>query len=137
MLSGTDCGLLLLPGALAVALAMNALPRLAILALEVVSLLVTMLATSKTLAVLVPTVPLCFHPSGLGTLASVVFVISITVRLGPRSTHRSRVTPRCRLPVCSIVGLNHCLVPSLLVCNVAQLRYGHALRDGIIFLSTL
>ena len=123
-LSGTACGLLLLLrlGDLAVALAMNALPRLALLALEAVSLLVTMLATSKTLAVLVPTVPLCFHPSGLGTLASVVFVISITVRLGPRSTHRSRVTPRCRLPVCSIVGLNHCLVPSLLVYNVVQLR---------------
>ena len=107
---------------LAVALAMNALPRLTPLAFEAVPLLVTMLATNKTLAVLVPTVPLCFHPSGLGTLASVVFVISITVRLGPRSTHRSRVTPRCRLPVCSIVGLNHCLVPSLLVYNVVQLR---------------
>ena len=92
MLSGTDCGLLLLQlmllllGVLAVALAMNAFPRLALLALGAVPLIVTLLATNKTL-VLVPTVPLCFHSSGLGTLASVVFVSSIALQLGPRSSH--------------------------------------------------
>ena len=82
MLSGTACGLLLLLlllGGLAVALAMNAFPRLALLALGVVPLLVTLLATNETLVVLVPTVPLCFHPSGLGTLASVGFVSSIAL----------------------------------------------------------
>ena len=87
MLSGTACGLLLLLlllmllllGVLAVALAMNVFLRLALLALGAVPLLVTLLATDETLVSLVPTVPLCFHPSGLGTLASVGFVGSITL----------------------------------------------------------
>ena len=83
MLSGTACGLLLLllvvVGVLAVALAMNAFPRLALLALGAVPSLVTLLATNKTLVVLVPTVLLCFHPSGLGTRASVGFVSSIAL----------------------------------------------------------
>ena len=91
MLSGTVCGLLLplllLLGVLAVALALNAFPRLALLALGAVSLLVTLLATNKTLVVVVPTVPLFFHSSGLGTLASVVFVSSLALLLGPRSSH--------------------------------------------------
>ena len=124
MLSGTACGmlllLLLLLGGLAVALAMNAFPRLALLHLGAVPLLVTLLATNKTLVVVVPAVPLCFHPSGLGTLACVVFVSSIALRLGLRSSHRSSVTPLCRLPVCSIVGLNYSLVPSLLVYDFEQ-----------------
>ena len=82
MLCGTACGLLLLLllmlllGVLAVALAMDAFPRLALLALGSVPLLVTLLATNETLLVLVPTGPLCFQPSGLGTLASVGFVSS-------------------------------------------------------------
>ena len=71
--------MLLLLGVLAVALAMNAFPRLALLALGAVPLLVTLLTTNKKLVVLVPTVPLCFHPSGLGTLASVGFVSSIAL----------------------------------------------------------
>ena len=82
MLSGTACGLLLLLvllGGLAVALAMNAFPRLALLALGAVPLLVTLLATNKALDILVPTVPLCFHSSGLGTLASVVFVSNLAL----------------------------------------------------------
>ena len=68
MLSETACGLLLLLvlGGVAVALAMNAFPRLALLALGAVPLLVTLLATNKTLVVVVPVVSLCFHPSGLG-----------------------------------------------------------------------
>ena len=107
--------LLLLLEVLAVALAMNAFLRLALLALGAVPVLVTLLATSKTLVVLVPTVPLCFHPSGLGTLAFAVFVSSIALQLGSRSSYRSSVTLRCPLPACSIVGLNHSLVPSLLV----------------------
>ena len=83
MLSGTACRLLLLllllRGGLTVALAMNALPRLALLAAGAVPLLVTLLAANKTLVVLVLTVPICFHSSGLGTLASVVFVSSIAL----------------------------------------------------------
>ena len=83
MLSGTACGLLLLLllllGVVAVALVMNAFPRPALLALGAVPLLSTLLATNKTLVVLVPTVPLCFHPSGLGILASVGFVSSIAL----------------------------------------------------------
>ena len=82
MLSGIDCGLLLLLlllGGLAVALAVNAFSRLALLALGAVPLLVTLLATNITPVVLVPTVPLCFHPSGLGALASVGFVSSIAL----------------------------------------------------------
>ena len=70
MLSGTACGLLLLLlllGGLAVALAMTTFPRLALLALGAVPLLLTLLTTNKTLVVLVPTVSLCFPPSGLGT----------------------------------------------------------------------
>ena len=67
MLSETACGLLLLLllllGSLAVALAMNAFPRLALLHLGAVPLLVTLLATNKTLVVVVPVVSLCFHPS--------------------------------------------------------------------------
>ena len=71
--------LLLLLGVLAVALAMNAFLRLTVSALGAVLLLVTLLALNKTLVVLVLTVPLCFHSSGLGTLASVVFVRSIAL----------------------------------------------------------
>ena len=96
MLSGTACGLLLLLllllGGLAVALAMNTFPRLALLALGAVPVLVTLLATNETL-VFVPTVPLCFHPSGRGTLASVVFVSSVALKLGPRSSHRYAALP--------------------------------------------
>ena len=82
MLSETACRLLLqllLVGGLAVALAMNAFPRLALLALGAVPLLLTLLATNKTLVILVPTVPLCFHSGGLGTLASTLFVSSIAL----------------------------------------------------------
>ena len=84
MLSRTACGLLLLLlllllGVLAVALAMNAFLRRAQMALGAVPLLVTLLATNETLVVLVPMVPLCFHPSDLGTLASVGFVSSIAL----------------------------------------------------------
>ena len=84
MLSGTACGLLLLLlllllGVLAVALAMNAFLRLTVSALGAVLLLVTLLALNKTLVVLVLTVPLCFHSSGLGTLASVAFVSSLAL----------------------------------------------------------
>ena len=84
MLSRTACGLLLLLlllllGVLAVALAMNAFLRLTVSALGAVLLLVTLLALNKTLVVLVLTVPLCFHSSGLGTLASVVLVSSIAL----------------------------------------------------------
>ena len=71
MLSGTDCGLLLLLlllGGLDVALAVNAFPRLAPLALRAVPLLVILLATNRTLVVLVPTVPLCFHSRSLDTV---------------------------------------------------------------------
>ena len=70
---------LLLFGGLAVVLTMNTFLRLALLALGAVPLLVTLLVTNKTLVILVPTVPLCFHSSGLGTLASVVFVKSIAL----------------------------------------------------------
>ena len=51
----------------------------ALLAFGAVPLLVTLLATNEILVVLVPTVPFCFHPSGLGTLASVGFVSSIAL----------------------------------------------------------
>ena len=81
-------------------------------------MLVTLLATNKTLVVLVPTVPLSFHPGGLGTLASVVFVSIIALQLGFRSSYRSSNTPGCRLPACSMVGLNYSLLPSLLVYDV-------------------
>ena len=71
MLSETACGLLLLLllllllGVLAVAPAMNTFPRLALLALGAVALLLTLLATNKTLVVLAPTVTLCFPPAVL------------------------------------------------------------------------
>ena len=71
--------MLLLLGGLAVALAMNAFPRLALLAFGAVPLLVTLLAINKTLVDLVPTVPLCFHSRGLATLASFVSVSGIAV----------------------------------------------------------
>ena len=103
---------MLLLGGLAMTLAMNASPRLALLAVGAVPLLVTLLDTKKKLVVLVPTVPVCFHPSGLGTLACVVFVSSIALQLDLRSSHRSSVTPLWRLPGTSA---NHSLVPSLLV----------------------
>ena len=69
MLSRTACGLLLLYGGLVVALAMDTFPRLSLLALGAVTLIVVLLATHETLVVAVPTVPLCFHTSGLGSLA--------------------------------------------------------------------
>ena len=68
MLSGTACGLLLLHGGLAVALAMDIFPRLSMLALGVGTLIVALLATRKTLVVVLLTVPLCFHTRSLGTL---------------------------------------------------------------------
>ena len=68
MLNGTVCGLLLLYRGLAVALAMDAFPRLALLALGAIPLLAYLLATYETLVV-VPTTPLCFSTSGLGILA--------------------------------------------------------------------
>ena len=67
----------------------------------------------------VPKVPLCFHTSTLGTLARVMFVSTTSLRLGPRSSHRPRVTPFCRLPACSVVGLNYSLV-RLLLGNYAE-----------------
>ena len=67
--SGTACGLLLLHWGLAVAMTMDAFPRLILLALGAVPLLVTLLATDKTLVFVVPTVPLCLHTSNHGTLA--------------------------------------------------------------------
>ena len=103
MVSGTACGLLLLLiGGLSVALAMNTCPRLALLALGLVPLLVTLLAPNKTLVVLVPMVPLYFHPSGLGSLACVVFVSSIALQLCLRRSQRSSVTPRWRF-----AGMQH------------------------------
>ena len=71
--------MLLLLGVLAVALAMNAFPRLALRALGSIPLLMALLATYKTFVVIVPTVSLCFHPIGLGTLASVGFVSNIAL----------------------------------------------------------
>ena len=68
---------------------MNAFLCLALLALGAVPVVLTLLAINKTLVVLLPTVPLCFHPSGLGTLASVVLVSSIALQLGSRSCFRS------------------------------------------------
>ena len=59
MLRETVCELLLLHGGLAVALAMDAFPRLILLALGAVPLLVTLLATYKSLRVALGTVPLC------------------------------------------------------------------------------
>ena len=49
-----------------------------------------------------------------------MFVSSIALQLGLRSSHRSSVTPVCRLPTCSIDGPNHSLVSSLLVYDVDQ-----------------
>ena len=112
MRSGAACGLLLLLlllGGLAVALAVDAFPRHALMALGAVPLLVTLIATNQTLVVIVPTVPLRFHLSGLGTLPCVVLVSSIALQLGLRSSNRSIVMPLCRLPACGIIGLNHSL----------------------------
>ena len=112
MLSGAACGLLLLLGGLAVALAMNAFPRLTLLVLRAVPLLVALFATYKTLVVVVSNVPLCFNTCGLGTLACAVLFSSTS--LNPRSSHRPAVRPLCSLPVSGIVGLNYSLVPLLL-----------------------
>ena len=71
--------MLLLLGVLAVTVTMNAFPRLALLVLGAVPLLVTLVATNKTLVVLVPMVPLCFHSIGRSTLASLVFVSTIVL----------------------------------------------------------
>ena len=65
MFIGTVCGRLLLYGGLAVALAMDAFPRLTLLALGTVPLLVIVLASHRALFVVVPTVPLCFHTAAL------------------------------------------------------------------------
>ena len=50
-------------------LAVDAFPHLTLLALGAIPLLVTLLATHKTLLVVVPTVPLPFHTSSLRILA--------------------------------------------------------------------
>ena len=110
VLSGTVCGVLLLCRGLAVALAMDALPRLNLVTLEAVPLLVSLHATSQTFVVVVPTIPLCLHTSSLGILARVV-QISNPVRLGPRSRHRPSVTPFCCSSTFSIFGLDYSFVP--------------------------
>ena len=69
MLSGTVCGLLLLCGGLAVALIMDAFPRLTLLASGAVPLLVSLLATYETFVVVAPTTQLCFHTSRCGILS--------------------------------------------------------------------
>ena len=117
MLTGTVCRLLrlLLHGGLTVAVTMRAFPCLALLASGAAPLLVNLLAINKTFVVFVPTFPLCFHP-----MACVVFVSSTALQTGLRSSHRSSVTPRCRLLACSIVGFTHSLVPSLFVYDVEQ-----------------
>ena len=111
---------LMLLGVLAVALAMNAFPHLALLALGAVFLIVILLDTHKTLVVLVPAVSLYFHSSGLKTLASVVFVSCMALQLSARGSPRFSVTPLYRLTACSIVGLNRSLVTSLSVYDVEQ-----------------
>ena len=68
-LSGTVYRLLLLCGDLAVALVMDAFPRLTLLGLGAVPLLVSLLATHETLVVVVPMMPLYFHTCSLGILA--------------------------------------------------------------------
>ena len=121
MLSKAACGLLLLLllllllGVLAVALAMNAFLRFALLALGAVPLLVTLLATNKTLVVLVPTVPLCFHPSGFGTLSSVVVVSGIALKLG--SATGTDLASRC----VALAGVQHRWPQSQLFPDVAGL----------------
>ena len=99
---------------------MDAFPRLTLLALGAVPLLVSLLATYGTLVGVVPTTPLWFHTSGLGILACVMLVSSTSLRLGPRSSDRPRVTRFCCLPTFSIIGLNYSLVPLLLGNNVEQ-----------------
>ena len=64
ILGRTVCRLLLC-GGLAVDLVMGAFPRLTLLALRAVALIMSLLATYKTLAVVVP---LCFHIGSLGIL---------------------------------------------------------------------
>ena len=64
------CGLLLLHGGLAVALAMDAFFHLTLLAVGAVPLLVTLLASRKALLVVVPAVPLSFHTSSLDSRES-------------------------------------------------------------------
>ena len=86
MLNGTACGLLLLLlplllGGLAVALAMNAFPPLSLLALGAVALPGTVLTTNQTLVVTVPTVPLRFNASGLGTLVSSFWSVALPCSL--------------------------------------------------------
>ena len=122
MLSETTCGflLLLVLAGVAVALAMNAFLHLGLLPLGADPMLVTLLATKKTLVAVVPAVPLCFHPSGLGPPPCVVFGSSHSVKIGLRSNHRSSVTPFGRFPACSIFGPYHSLVLSSLVNDVEQ-----------------
>ena len=72
MLSGTVCGLLLLYGGLAVALAMDAVPHLTLLKLAAVQQLVFLLTTYGTLVIVVLTATQIFYTSSLGTLARVV-----------------------------------------------------------------
>ena len=140
MLSGIACGLLLLLlllGVLAVALAMDAFLRLALQALTAVPLLVTLLATNKTLVVFVPTAPLYFHLSGLCTLAFVVFVSIIALHLGFRNRYRSSVTLRypCRraASLASIPALSRCCWSMML--NSAS--GSCTTRLNLILLSTL
>ena len=68
MLSGVAWGLLLYRD-MAVGLAMDAFPRLTVLALGAAPLLVSLLATYETLVVVVPMILLFFHTSSLGPIA--------------------------------------------------------------------
>ena len=137
MLNGAACGLLRLYRGLAVSLAMDAFPRLILLALRAVPLLVSLLAAYETLVVVVPTFPLCFHTSSFGILAWVVLVSSTSPRLGPRSSHRPSVTPFCCLPTLSTIGLNYSLVPLLLGDNDENASGSCITRSKRIIFSTL
>ena len=111
MPSGTACGLLLLLGGLAVALAMDSFRWLTLQALGAVSPLVTLLATHKTLAAVLRTVPICFYTNDLGTHPRVVLPESLLCGLVPAAITDVSVTLICRLRAQSIIGLNYSLVP--------------------------
>ena len=105
MLGGTVCGLRHLHECLAVAIEMDALLRLTLLALGTVPLLVFLLATYGVLVARTDHSAL-LSPQQLRNSRVTRARLQPSLRLDPCSSHRPVVTRPCRLPTSSIVGLN-------------------------------
>ena len=125
MLSGTACGRLLY-GGLVVALAMDAFPRLNLLALGAVALLVAFIDTQNTRCRTDGSSLLSHQHPWHSRMSRALQQHS--PRLGVRSSHRTSVTPFCRLQTFRIsASITACPLAARRLCRT--MRQDHTLQD--------